>query len=367
MSHLQDTAYMSDVDTQILYNRSMALLGLCAFRGGLMSEAHSCLSEICSSRVKELLAQGVQRFSDKNAEQEKAERRRQTPYHMHINLDLLECCHLTAAMLLEVPCMSVEYQSSSTSARRPVSRYFRKHMDIFNRQVFTGPPENTRDNILAASKALAIGDWKKCSNLVLGLDVWSLLPGHGSADAVKQIVEARIKTEALRTYLFSFSPFYESLSLSHLCAMFELRENIAHGLVSKMMINRELPGSWDQPTATIVLHRLEPTPLQQLALLYAEKASLFVESNERLLDARAGGHSGKDDRNEGGARRWQQDRWRLKQTGWKGGNNDRPRADGAYHSRGSKMSRGRENRHDSRRPRTYDNARGGSGATARRW
>jgi translation initiation factor 3 subunit C len=39
----------------------------------------------------------------------------------------------------------------------------------------------------------------------------------------------------------------------------------------------ELPGSWDQPTSTIVLHRLQPTPLQQLALQYCEKAVQLVE------------------------------------------------------------------------------------------
>jgi translation initiation factor 3 subunit C len=132
MCHMQDTIQSSDISTQILYNQTIVQLGLCAFRFGMIEEAHQALVDIQSGhRIKELLGQDI------------------LPYHMHINLQLIECIYLISAMLIE------------TSFRR-------KHFNILiyqaEKQPIIGPPESMREHIVAANHAMKIADWKTCVN-----------------------------------------------------------------------------------------------------------------------------------------------------------------------------------------------------------
>lgn len=294
----------------ILFNRTMVTLGLAAFRLGKIWDAHQCLADICSGRVRELLAQGVStgRFSDKSPEQEKAEKRRQIPYHQHINLDLLEACHLISAMFLEVPNMAAAGADENRRSR-VISRTFRKYHDIYDRQVFTGPPEQTRDYVMTATKALMKGDWKRCDDLLGSLEVWSLVAGENAGEEITTMLTEKIKQTGLRTYLLAFSSQYDSLSHDQLCEMFEMGKNDVHSVVSKMMINRDLIASWDQPTGTIVMRKVEPSALQVMALQFAEKAASLVDANERLLDAKTGNYGYKDGENWRGGGGGGQDRY----------------------------------------------------------
>ena len=102
----------------------MVQLGLCGFRHAEIKEAHNALLDIqMGGRSKELLAQGLlpQRNHERSQEQEKIEKQRQMPFHMHINLEMLECVYLVSAMLIEIPYMAAH---EFDARRRMISKSY---------------------------------------------------------------------------------------------------------------------------------------------------------------------------------------------------------------------------------------------------
>lgn len=283
MSYLQESIHRADQATQILYNRTMVQIGLCAFRQGLIKECQVSLQEIQGTgRVKELLAQGVSqpRFGQQQAEADVVvvEQRQLLPYHMHINLELLECVFLVCSMLLEIPAQA---QAGNTNSKKFISRPFRRLLDYNERQAFTGPPENTRDHIMSAAKALASGEWEKARDFILAIKIWDLMPNN---ERIKSMLVDKIQEEGLRTYLFTYASYYSTMSIAQLAMMFGLSQVQVNAIVAKMIFSEELSASLDQVSQCVVLHQIELSKVQLAALQYSEKVSGFVEQNERLLN-----------------------------------------------------------------------------------
>lgn len=92
------------------------------------------------------------------------ERAVQVPYHMHINLELMECVYLICSMLLEIPNIAChEYDLR----RRLLSRSFHYQLKFSEKAALIGPPENTREHVVAASRVMLKGDWIKCRDYVI--------------------------------------------------------------------------------------------------------------------------------------------------------------------------------------------------------
>lgn len=342
MSHLQDSIQHTDVTTQILYNRVVVQIGLAAFKKGLIQECQSTLLEIfASTRAKELLAQGTQRFAYNAPEQELIEKRRLLPFHMHINLELVETAFLISSMLIEIPLLaSLE---TDEDKRKAISRPFRRLLEQADRQAFMGPPESARDHIMQASKALQTGDWERAKELVLSIKIWSLLDNTAQ---VKDILGRKIQEQGLRTYLFTYAPYYDSISLDLLAATFSLSKSRVTAMVSKMIWTEELVASLDQIDGVVVFYRVDQSRVQQLAQELATKAEHMLEQNERVLDQKLGqGNEGRAEGERGGHGRGEREggrrgNERRGRGGYRGGSSHGRGRGGFQSGLGSKKVRG---------------------------
>jgi len=302
------------------------MLGLCAFKQGLVKESQSIMQEMfATQKVKELLAQGMSKggYLGMTPEQERIEWNRQTPFHMHLNLDLLECVYLVSSMLLEIPQIAFEGEDSE-GRRKVISRTFRRLLDYSEKQPFTGPPERERERVLAAAKSIEKGEWKQAVEMVKGMGVWRLLGAE--QEKVKEMLERKIKEESLRTYLFRHSASFSSISLLFLSQSFDLQLQTVTSLVSKMIFIDSFPGSLDSISGVVVIHRVEQSKVQQLALLLAEKVNAMTDQNEKHLDSKLGsiGESNREGRREEGGEDGQR-RERRNKGGYRGDRGDRGR------------------------------------------
>ena len=108
---------------------------------------------------------------------------------------------------------STYWTSSNIFISRMISKQFHYQLRNSEKQAFVGPPDNMREHVLAAAKALKVGDWKKCIqyliNPKMNQKVWNLF---AETEKVKNMLIANAKKESLRVYLFSYSQFYDNIS-----------------------------------------------------------------------------------------------------------------------------------------------------------
>jgi translation initiation factor 3 subunit C len=76
----------------------------------------------------------------------------------------MECVYLICSMLLEIPNIAChEYDAR----RRMLSRSFHYQLKFSEKSPLIGPPENTREHVVVASRAMLKGDWVKCRNFII--------------------------------------------------------------------------------------------------------------------------------------------------------------------------------------------------------
>ncbi|SGZ53915.1 CIC11C00000000443 [Sungouiella intermedia] len=285
-SQIYNQIALADSSVQVLYNRALVQLGLSAFRAGEIEESHQILNEIANSqRLKELLGQG---FNLKYPSQAtSAEKQKLLPFHMHINLELLECVFMTASLLIEIPALAAASNSSKDSKRKASIKSFKSKLEFHDRQYFTGPPESIKDHLIYASRYLQKGNWAKSYELLLSIKIWKLFPDN---DSLLLMLKHQLQVEGLRTYIFTYKTIFTKLSVEKLAEMFQLDFASVTDIVEKMLSSGDIQGSIEDKFINFATDEPQRSKLQELAIIMNEKVGLLNEKNEKTA---ANGHGRK--------------------------------------------------------------------------
>ena len=282
-SHIQDALSSIDISSQVLYNRTLVQVGLAAFRQGHFKETYFALQELCSTgRPKELLAQGLvgQKYTEK-AEMDRAERSRLIPFHMQINVEMIDCVFLTVAMLLELPQNVAASRRYFSGERRLFqSRHLRRILDSHDRNLFNGPPENTREYIVAAAKALANGQWRICEEHMMRIKIWDTL---NNPVWIRRMLCDKIREAALLSFLFANGPIYLNLSIEYLVKEFDLPRETIICLVKSLLSEYGVPALFDnvaeQASMISFSENSVPSPMRELTMQLMDKIHVLEERN----------------------------------------------------------------------------------------
>lgn len=283
----QEISSNLEVSSQIIYNRALVQMAICAFRSGLIKDCYFSLQEICSSgRPKELLAQGVQgqKFSDKTVEQDRIDRQRQLPTHMHLNIELIDCIFLTCSMILEVPQNALFSKKVNQSDRKMYqSRHLKRLMDAMERNIFEGPAENTRESFVMSARALAQADWETCARLCLSAKAWESLPHF--ENGTRDMIINRIKESALCTFIYSFGINFESISLEYLASTFEMDISVIEDLISRLISEAGISATLDDNKKFLIWKsNVELSRMQEIALVLSDKIQVIIDRNDETND-----------------------------------------------------------------------------------
>lgn len=80
----------------------------------------------------------------------------------------------------------------------------------------------------------------------------------------------------MRAYLMAYGSSFVSLSLEHLQTMFSIPLTDISRICTRMIVNDQLAGVWDQPTNCIMMIGTEPSRLQKAALSFTDKVSVVL-------------------------------------------------------------------------------------------
>ena len=152
-------------------------------------------------------------------------------------------------MLLEITNIAENQYSVN---KKIISKNFKKLIDQYDQKAFYLAPENYRDNIVFAAKALNKSNWKKAVQHVFNIKLIQKMPEYKD-DSFKTALIFRFKQTALKAFLLRAAKSYQSFSFTSLEQIFEIERHHLFRIVKKMINRNEINAHFDPNNELLII------------------------------------------------------------------------------------------------------------------
>jgi hypothetical protein len=169
-------------------------------------------------------------------------------------------------MLIEIPSMA---QNQFTMNKQTASRTFRKLVEAYDTHAFHLAPENYRDFIVFAARALNQSDWKSAVDNVFSIPMLMRMPEYQDEKFRTSIIES-FKKAAFESFLYRSAKQYKSFCLKSLSDMFGLSKPAVIKQIAQMIMQNKLQMNIDAHSDLLFVNEgaTDIKELQQLSLQY---------------------------------------------------------------------------------------------------
>ena len=220
---------------KVLYNRTIANLGLSAFRASNFTICKHYLSPICSSGTNKL-RDNLFQTNEKISNLDKEEKKKLIPYIMTLNIDEIENAYYISSLIVDTDKILL-----SRLGLTSFDSFFKRQVDSYEKQIFNGNPESNKQAILDSVQHILKGNYNKAYSILLSrneIKNYEQKMNGGISEVLKNI--------SLKCYLILYQFEFNSLDIASLLEKFGYSDKRQiRKVINRLILDNNLDAKWE--------------------------------------------------------------------------------------------------------------------------
>ncbi len=227
-------------ETQVLFNRTLVMVGLAAFRIGRFPDAAHLLGDLTSSP----------RFHDLMGQSAKPEDSA-VPTPRHLSIPMVDAAAALAALVSDGPALALLASGQRTQANK-VSRKLAHYITATGADLVPVAPDPTFVALVDAVRALMSGDVPAAVDAVDRVTpLWAEMPGAEGLDVPAMVTNA-VRDTGIKIYLSANGPTYTAIAPARAARVIGVERDVMVAAIDGLVESGDIAGTWTDDKSSFV-------------------------------------------------------------------------------------------------------------------